>query len=82
VDEGAAVSQGDPMAEVSTDKVDTQLEAPASGVIVRYLVQPGTEVKIGASVALLANPDATGEEIVEALAAFDAGTLQPPVSAA
>jgi pyruvate/2-oxoglutarate dehydrogenase complex dihydrolipoamide acyltransferase (E2) component len=78
--EGTAVKEGDALAEVTTDKVDTELEAPASGVLVRHLVAVGTEVAVGTAVALLAAPDASEEDVAQALAAFDSGALEPPVS--
>ena len=35
---GDVIDEGQPIADVSTDKADTELEAPASGRIVRFLV--------------------------------------------
>lgn len=70
VAEGDVVSEGDTLADVSTDKVDTELEAPAAGRIVRFLVEAETEVKVGTAVALLADPDATADDVAAALAAY------------
>ena len=72
VEEGAEVQEGDPLADVSTDKVDTELESPQSGRLVRFLVEAGTEVKVGTTVALLAPVDATPEQTESALAAYQA----------
>ncbi len=33
VEDGAAVTEGQPIYSVSTDKVDTEVESPASGVL-------------------------------------------------
>ena len=38
VSEGQAVSEGDTVVEVSTDKIDAEVPAPASGVITKLLV--------------------------------------------
>src|SRR5881398_1549938 len=54
VEEGAEIREGQPLADVSTDKVDTELDSPHPGTVVRLLVEPGTEVKVGTTVALLA----------------------------
>jgi pyruvate/2-oxoglutarate dehydrogenase complex dihydrolipoamide acyltransferase (E2) component len=33
VEDGARVEQGDPVVNIATDKTETELEAPASGII-------------------------------------------------
>ena len=38
--EGEAVAEGDTVVEVSTDKVDAEVPAPASGTITKILAQP------------------------------------------
>ena len=70
VSEGDVIREGQPIADVSTDKVDTELEAPASGKVVRLLVGPGTEVGVGTTVALLSAADASEEDIAALLAAY------------
>ena len=51
VAEGDAVKEGDTVIEVSTDKVDAEVPAPADGVIAKLLVQVDDEVKVGAPLA-------------------------------
>lgn len=70
VNEGDVIREDQPMADVSTDKVDTELEAPASGKVVRLLVEPGTEVGVGTTVALLSAADASEEDIAALLGAY------------
>jgi pyruvate/2-oxoglutarate dehydrogenase complex dihydrolipoamide acyltransferase (E2) component len=72
VDLGANVKEGDLLADVSTDKVDTELESTHVGKVVRFLVEPGSEVKVGTAVMLLAPPDATDEDVQAALAEYEA----------
>lgn len=55
VKEGDAVEQGQALADVETDKVDAELEAPAKGVVAELRVEAGTVVKVGAVVAVLAD---------------------------
>ena len=45
--EGDAVSEGETVVEVSTDKVDAEVPAPASGTIARILAQPDETVQVG-----------------------------------
>src|SRR4051794_20682725 len=54
VAEGQQVSEGDTVVEVSTDKVDAEVPAPASGVITKLLVSPDDTVQIGQALAEMA----------------------------
>ncbi|HET7121331.1 MAG TPA: multifunctional oxoglutarate decarboxylase/oxoglutarate dehydrogenase thiamine pyrophosphate-binding subunit/dihydrolipoyllysine-residue succinyltransferase subunit [Solirubrobacterales bacterium] len=58
VAEGDTVSEGDTVVEVSTDKVDAEVPAPADGVITKLLAQVDDEVKVGQA---LAEMEASGE---------------------
>jgi 2-oxoglutarate dehydrogenase E1 component len=48
---GEAVKQGDTVVEISTDKVDMELPAPASGKIVEILAADGETVTVGQVIA-------------------------------
>lgn len=54
---GDEVRQGQGIAEVSTDKVDMDLESPLSGTIVELLVEPGTTVPLGEVMATISTTD-------------------------
>ena len=43
---GDAVSLDEPILEVSTDKVDTEVPAPAEGILEQILVQEDEEVEV------------------------------------
>ena len=60
VKEGDAVKEGDPLVEIETAKINSELEAPASGVVARILVPEGNIADVGAVVAVIAAP---GEEV-------------------
>jgi pyruvate dehydrogenase E2 component (dihydrolipoamide acetyltransferase) len=54
VEEGAAIREGEPLAEVATDKIVNQLSAPVSGVVSKILVPAGTEeVAVGTVICLI-----------------------------
>ena len=57
--EGDAVTQGEPLMEIETDKATVEIEAPATGVLARVTAQPGDEVPVGQPIAIIL---ATGEE--------------------
>jgi multifunctional 2-oxoglutarate metabolism enzyme len=48
---GDAVKQGDTVVEISTDKVDMELPAPATGTIAEILAQDGETVSVGQVIA-------------------------------
>ena len=47
VGEGDSVSEGDTVVEVSTDKIDAEVPAPASGTVTKLLVEPDATVQVG-----------------------------------
>src|SRR5436189_1709867 len=51
VSEGDSVEEGDTVIEVSTDKVDAEVPAPASGTITKLLVAADEVVKVGQPLA-------------------------------
>jgi 2-oxoglutarate dehydrogenase E2 component (dihydrolipoamide succinyltransferase) len=55
--EGDTVDQYEPLLEVSTDKVDTEVPAPSAGVLLQILVAEGQTVERGAVLALIGTPD-------------------------
>ncbi len=50
---GAAVKEDDPIVEVATDKVDSEVPSPASGTIVEILSPEGSVPKVGQVIAIL-----------------------------
>ena len=59
-EEGDTVSQDEPILEVSTDKVNSEIPAPQEGVLTEILVSENQEVDVGAPLAklLIAKKDA------------------------
>src|SRR6266496_6275325 len=51
VSEGDTVEEGDTVVEVSTDKVDAEVPAPASGTITKILVGPDETIEVGKPLA-------------------------------
>jgi pyruvate dehydrogenase E2 component (dihydrolipoamide acetyltransferase) len=50
---GDKVERDEPLFEISTDKVDAEIPAPASGILTEIRVQPGTTVPINTVVAII-----------------------------
>src|SRR5436853_177023 len=51
--EGSTVKKGEPLFEVMTDKATVEVEAPASGVLLRILVAEGGTVPVATPIALI-----------------------------
>jgi pyruvate dehydrogenase E2 component (dihydrolipoamide acetyltransferase) len=49
--EGEHVEADEPLLEISTDKVDTEVPSPASGTLTQILVQEGQTVEVGTKLA-------------------------------
>ena len=48
---GDAVEADEPIADVTTDKVDVEIPCPASGVLAKIVAEPGDTVPVGAVIA-------------------------------
>lgn len=55
---GETVHRGEPLVEVETDKVNSELESPADGVLEEVLAAEGSTVSVGALLARISEPDA------------------------
>ncbi|MEU1709346.1 2-oxoglutarate dehydrogenase, E2 component, dihydrolipoamide succinyltransferase [Streptomyces sp. NPDC005706] len=55
---GDSVEADEPLLEVSTDKVDTEIPAPASGVLLEIVVNEDETAEVGAKLAVIGAPGA------------------------
>jgi pyruvate dehydrogenase E2 component (dihydrolipoamide acetyltransferase) len=60
--EGEEVSEGDPIAEIETDKVTMELEAEDAGKLAQLIASEGQEVPVGEAIAFI---QGEGEEVPE-----------------
>src|SRR5712692_854487 len=74
---GDKVQRDEPLFEISTDKVDAEIPAPASGILKEIRVQPGATVPINTVVGVIA---AEGEAVAAAPAASAARAVEPPAA--
>jgi 2-oxoglutarate dehydrogenase E2 component (dihydrolipoamide succinyltransferase) len=58
--EGETVNELEPLLEVNTDKVDTEIPAPASGTVLKIVAEEGVPAKVGTVLAFIGKP---GEEV-------------------
>jgi 2-oxoisovalerate dehydrogenase E2 component (dihydrolipoyl transacylase) len=54
--EGDSVNELEPLLEVNTDKVDTEIPAPASGTVLKILAEEGVPAKVGSVLAYIGKP--------------------------
>ena len=74
---GDVIQADEPLLEVSTDKVDTEIPAPASGVLTEILVAEDQTVDVGAQLATIGSSD-----VAPAPAATPAAPTPAPVEPA
>src|SRR5258705_8759784 len=72
--EGDRVEVDEPLLEVSTDKVDTEIPSPAAGVLARIVVGEDETVEVGAELAVIAGE---GESVGTGNGAGPAATPAP-----
>jgi len=85
--EGDVVAVDEPLLEVSTDKVDTEIPSPVAGVLQKIVVAVDSTVAVGAELAIIADGAAAtstpaAAPVVAAPAAPAAVVTPPPVPVA
>ena len=74
---GETVQSDEPLFEISTDKVDTEVPSPVTGVLTKILVEEGATVPVGTELAEVESADegaGAGGAADAAAPATDAGT--------
>ena len=61
--EGDSIDELEPLLEVNTDKVDTEIPAPSSGVVLKIQMEEGTVAKVGEVLAVIGQ---AGESVEDA----------------
>jgi pyruvate dehydrogenase E2 component (dihydrolipoyllysine-residue acetyltransferase) len=80
--EGEHVSADEPLLEVSTDKVDTEIPSPASGILRGIAVDEDETVAVGAQLAVIEDSDSADAPAPPASPAAPAPAAQAPAPAA
>ena len=71
--EGESVNELEPLLEVNTDKVDTEIPAPASGTVLKIMAEEGVPAKVGAILAYIGKP---GESVD--VSGVPVSSIEPP----
>jgi len=80
---GEAIAQDEPLLEISTDKVDTEVPSPGEGIVAEIRVAEGETVEVGTVLAVIAPAGAAVAEPVAAPAEpVPVAPLTPPPVAA
>lgn len=60
VQEGDVVQSGQPLVEIETAKINSELESPVTGIVAHIMAKEGTTVDVGTLVAVIGEP---GEDV-------------------
>ena len=74
---GDSIKEFEPLLEVNTDKVDTEIPAPASGVILKIEMQEGQVAKVGELLAVIGQPGESVEAASESKVESRKSETQP-----
>ena len=80
--EGDHVNVDEPLLEVSTDKVDTEIPSPVAGTLTKIIVQVDQTVPVGAELAIIADGAAATAPSAPVAAAPVAAVTPPPAAPA
>ena len=69
VAEGDEVKVGDDLADIETEKITGTLEAPDAGTVRRIVARAGEDVPVSGTIALIAPPEVTEDELDAAVLA-------------
>jgi 2-oxoisovalerate dehydrogenase E2 component (dihydrolipoyl transacylase) len=88
--EGDSINELEPLLEVNTDKVDTEIPAPATGTVLKIITQEGVAAKVGELLAIIGKPGesvdseqsqvSSGSEQKADLTQTPISNLQPPIT--
>ena len=79
---GDTVEADEPLLEVATDKVDTEVPSPASGVLLEIRVPEDETVEVGTVLAIIGDPSEAGSAAAPAAAPAPAAETQAPAPSA
>ncbi len=80
VREGKQVEADEPVVEVATDKVDSEIPSPGSGIIHKILLEEGDTAKVGQVLAIIATKEDAGIKAdAPVLKTPEPGNASPPV---
>lgn len=79
---GDVVRQGEPIAEIETDKVNVDIEAEESGTLLEIVVTAGQSAPVGATIAVIGAPGTKVERREHAAPPAPSGAVRPAPSMA
>lgn len=77
---GETVKEDEPVVEIMTDKVNTELQAPASGVLVKILIPEGENVQVFQALGLIGDASEIGTAAAAAPSTEPVSPIAPEVS--
>jgi 2-oxoglutarate dehydrogenase E2 component (dihydrolipoamide succinyltransferase) len=80
--EGEPVERDEPLFEISTDKVDTEVPSPVAGTLTKIVVAEGQTVPVGTELALIDSGDGAGAGSGADVSAAPATPAAPAATAA
>lgn len=75
--EGDAVSMGEPIAEIDTDKATMEMQALGNGVLRKILIKEGDSAPLGQLIAIIGEPDEDISSLLKAVPAANEKDAKP-----
>lgn len=74
---GDTIKEDEPVVEIMTDKVNTELQAPAAGILIKILIPEGENVKVFEPLGLIGTSAEMGAEVPVAIPVSAEKTAEP-----
>lgn len=74
---GDTIKEDEPVVEIMTDKVNTELQAPAAGILIKILIPEGENVKVFEPLGLIGTSAEMGAEVPVAVPVAAEKTAEP-----
>ena len=79
--EGDTIKELEPLLEINTDKVDTEIPAPATGTILKIVAAEGVTAQVGQTLAFIGKPGESADDAASPSMTADRGVAKPATPA-
>ena len=77
---GETIEEDEPLVEIATDKVDSEVPSPSSGVLSKILYKEGDVVQVGAAFAIIGGEVSSSEDVNEPISNTEIEEIEPIIA--
>ena len=77
---GETIEEDEPLVEIATDKVDSEVPSPSAGVLSKILYNEGDVVQVGAAFAIIGGEISSSEDVNEPISNTEIEEIEPIIA--